>query len=139
MFQRDYILRAIDAAAQALARALRLFLVEQKPDQAEQEVAAGYAALSLDRELLLLLDGPTLRRHIGDDDKLLMAVRLLVSESEIKCHQGERAAASRRLKAARRLLAEHPAAPTELSADLARVAQLLEPKTELGTETKTRS
>lgn len=125
MFQRDYILRAIEAASQALARALRLFLVEKKPEQAEHEVAAGYAALGLDRELLLLLDGPTLRRHIGDDDKLLMAVRLLLGESEIKCHKGERAAAARRMKAARRLLAEHPKPPAELTAELERVAQSL--------------
>jgi hypothetical protein len=126
MFQRDYILRAIEAASEALARALRLFLVDKKPEQAEEEVAAGYAALGLDRELLLLLDGPTLRRHMGDDDKLLMAVRLLLSESEIKCHKGEKAAASRRLKAARRLLTEHPAVPAELTAELARVTHVLE-------------
>jgi hypothetical protein len=123
MFQRDYILRMIEVAGQAIARALGL-LVKKQPEQAEQALAEGYGALGIDRELLLLLDARTLRSQLGDDDRLAVAVRLLLCDSEIKWHKRENAAAQRRLKAARRLLSEHSAPTADLQAELERVAQL---------------
>jgi len=113
----------IEAAAQAVARALRL-LIQKRPQEAEQEVAAGYAALSIDRELLLLLDARTLRAQL-DDDRLAMAVRLLICDAEVRESQGETSAAVRRLKAARRLLAEHPAPDAEIAQELERVERAL--------------
>jgi hypothetical protein len=123
VFQRDYILRMIEVAGQAIARALGL-LVKKKPEEAEQALAEGYGALGIDRELLLFLDARTLRTQLGDDDRLALAVRLLACDSEIKWHKGEASAARRRLKAAQRLLAEHSAPSADLETDLQRLAQL---------------
>lgn len=122
MFQRDYILRMIQAVAGAIARVLKL-LAQKKPEEAEQALAEGYSALSIDRELLLMLDGPSLRNHFGDPDKLLMAARLLICDAEVQLHLGAQRAAARRLKAARRVLAEHTAPPAEVTDELARVEQ----------------
>jgi len=124
MFQRDYILRMIQAVAQAIGQVLRA-LAEKKPDAAEQALAEGYSALSIDRELLLMLDGPSLRSHFGDAEKLVLAARLLICDAEVQQHKGELRAAQRRLKAARRVLAEHGAAPDEVRAELDRVAAAL--------------
>lgn len=125
MFQRDYIQRMLDAVAQVIARVLRL-IAQKKPDEAEQALGEGYSALSIDRELLLMLDGPSLRAHFQDEDKLLMAARLLLCDCEVQIHKGEPRAAARRLKAARRILTEHGAPPPEVSAELARVTAALE-------------
>ena len=54
MFQRDYIQRMLDAVAQVIARVLRL-IAQKKPDEAEQALGEGYSALSIDRELLLMI------------------------------------------------------------------------------------
>lgn len=125
MFQRDYMLRMLEAAAQAIGRVLRL-MAQKKPDEAEQALGEGYSALSIDRELLLMLDGPSLRAHFGDDDKLLMSARLLLCDCELQLHKGQPRAAARRLKAARRVLAEHGAPPAEVSTELVRVTAALE-------------
>jgi len=125
MFQRDYILRMIEAVSRAIGRVMRA-LAQKKPVEAEQELAEGYNALSIDRELLLMLDGPSLRAHFGDPDKLVLAARLLVCDAEVQLHKAEPRAAARRLRAARRLLAEHGAPPEDVSAELARVSAALD-------------
>jgi hypothetical protein len=125
MFQRDYILRMIDAVAQAIARALKLLIQEQKPDEAEQVIAEGYGALSLDRELLLVLDGPSQRVHCGGDEKLVLAVRLLLADCEVQAYKRDRRAAQRTLKAARRAFAELSDKPAELEAELQRLTPLV--------------
>lgn len=125
MFQRDYMLRMLEAAAAAIARALGA-IAKKKPDEAEQALGEGYRALSIDRELLLMLDGPSLRAHFGDADKLLMSARLLLCDCELQLHKGELRAAARRLKAARRVLNEHGAPPSEVSDELARVTAALD-------------
>ena len=124
MFQRDYILRMAQAVAGAIARVLRL-LAQKKPEEAEQALAEGYSALSIDRELLLMLDGPSLRAHFGDPDKLLMAARMLICDAEVQLHRGLARAAARRLKAARRVLAEHAEPPAEVTDELRRVADAI--------------
>lgn len=124
MFQRDYIMRAVQQAAEALARALRL-LLQKKPEEAEQALQEGYAALGIDRELLLMLDATTLRRQLGEEEKLLMAVRLLLGESELRLQRGEAGAAARRWRAAARLSEQLAEVPPELTEELARLQSAL--------------
>ncbi|HET6340226.1 MAG TPA: hypothetical protein VFG30_43750 [Polyangiales bacterium] len=127
MFQRDYIMRAVQQAAEALARAVRA-LLNKKEDEAEQALAEGYNALGIDRELLLLLDATSLRSQLADDEKVAMAVRLLLGDAEVQQSRGESAAALRRLRAAIRLAATLPTLPTPdetLDAELARVREAL--------------
>lgn len=126
MFQRDYILRMIDAVAEAIARVLRLLLKDQKPEEAQQVLAESYRSLSLDREFLLVLDGPSIRTHCGnDDERLALAVRLLLSDCEVQVYKADRREASRALKAARRALAEVSDKPADLSAELARLTEVV--------------
>lgn len=120
MFQRDYIMRAIQQAAEALARALRL-LLQKKEDEAEEALAEGYNALGIDRELLLLLDGPSLRSQLADDEKVAMAVRLLLGDAEVRFSRGEPQAALKRLRAAIRLKGTLPAADSAIDAEIERV------------------
>jgi hypothetical protein len=124
VFQRDYIMRAVQQAAEALARALRA-LLSKKEDEAEQALAEGYAALGIDRELLLLLDATSLRSQLADDEKVAMAARLLLGDAELKQARGESPAALRRLRAAIRLAGELSTNDPALTADLARVRAAL--------------
>jgi len=126
MFQRDYLMRMIQQAAEALARALR-FLRERKEEEAEQALGEGYAAVGIDRELLLLLDAPTLRRQLADDEKVAMAVRLLIGDAELRHARGEGSAAARRLRAAARLAEQLGGGPeVELTGELERVRSLID-------------
>ncbi|HKP57700.1 MAG TPA: hypothetical protein VJV78_13305 [Polyangiales bacterium] len=124
MFQRDYIMRAVQQAAEALARALRL-LLQKKPEEAEQALQEGYAALGIDRELLLMLDAATLRRQLGEEEKLSMAVRLLLGESELRLQRGEGGAAARRWRAGARLSEQLAEVPPDLAEELARLQRAL--------------
>jgi hypothetical protein len=124
VFQRDYIMRAVQQAAEALARALRA-LLNKKEDEAEQALAEGYTALGIDRELLLLLDAASLRSQLADDEKVGMAARLLLGDAEVRQARGESAAALRRLRAAIRLAATLPAQDDLWVSELARVREAL--------------
>ena len=124
MFQRDYILRMMDAVAQAVARVIRLLRQQKNPEEAQQVLAEAYKGLSLDREFLLVLDGPSIRTHCGnDDERLALAVRLLLSDCEVQVYKADRREALRTLKAARRALAEVGDKPAELSAELERLTE----------------
>lgn len=126
VFQRDYILRMFEAVAQVAARVLKLLVQQKKPEEAQQVVAEGYRTLSLDREFLLVLDGPSIRTHCGgDDEKLQLAAKLLLLDCEVQVHKAERREALRTLKAARRVLGELREKPEELSQDLERLAQVV--------------
>lgn len=126
MFQRDYILRMINVVAQAVARVLQLLRQQKSPEEAQQVLAEAYRQLSLDREFLLVLDGPSIRTHCGgDDEKLSLAARLLLTDCELQLYKGEHREASRTLKAARRALAEVSDKPADLSAELARLTELV--------------
>jgi hypothetical protein len=126
MFQRDYILRMMDAVAQAVARVLRL-LAQKKPDEARQVIGESYRALSLDREFLLVLDGPSIRTHCGnEDERVALAARLLLADCEVQVHTGDRREALRTLRAARRALTEVPEKPADVSAELERMTQAVE-------------
>ena len=123
MFQRDYLLRVIQQAAEALARALRA-IVARKDDEAEQALQEAYTALGIDRELLLLLDAPTLRSQLAAEEKVAMAARLLLGDAELRHARGEPEAARRRLRAAHRLAEQLSEPDPELTAELARVREL---------------
>ena len=126
MFRRDYILRLIEQAAQAVARALKL-MVQKKPEEAQQQLDSAYALLSLDRELLLALDANSLRGHIADSERREMAARILLSDAELHCEKAAARPALRRLRAARRLLETLDApAPRDLLDELDRVTQLVD-------------
>jgi hypothetical protein len=126
VFQRDYILRMFEAVAQVAARVLRLLAQKKQPEEAEQVIAEGYRTLSLDREFLLVLDGPSIRTHCGgEDEKLALAARLLLLDCEVQVHKADRREALRALKAARRTLAELREQPAELSSELERLTQAL--------------
>jgi hypothetical protein len=124
VFQRDYIMRAVQQAAEALARALRL-LVQKKEDEAEEALADGYNALGIDRELLLLLDPGSLRSQLADDEKVAMAVRLLLGDAEVRASRGEPQAALKRLRAGIRLAGTLPKKDDSLDAEIARVRTAL--------------
>jgi hypothetical protein len=124
VFQRDYIMRAVQQAAEALARALRA-LLSKKEDEADQALAEGYLALGIDRELLLLLDATSLKSQLADDEKVAMAARLLLGDAELQQSRGASAAALRRLRVAIRLAAQLPEPDAELEAELARVREAL--------------
>jgi hypothetical protein len=126
MFQRDYILRMMEVVAQAVARVIRLLRQQKNPEEAQQVVAETYRALSLDREFLLVLDGPSIRTHCGgDDEKLAIAVRLLLLDCEVQVHKSERREATQTLKAARRALAEVNDKPADLSDELERLSGIV--------------
>ena len=122
VFQRDYLLRVIQQAAEALARALKL-LREKKDDDAEQALGEGYAALGIERELLLVLDAKTLRSQLADDEKVAMAVRLLLGDAEVRDAKGQRKGAVRRMKAAARLFEQLREPDGELAAELGRARE----------------
>lgn len=124
MFQRDFIMRAVQQAAEALARALRLLLAK-KEDEAEEALAEGYNALGIDRELLLLLDPSSLRSQLADDAKVAMAVRLLLGDAEVCASRGEPQAALKRLRAGIRLAGALPKADESLDGEIARVRSAL--------------
>lgn len=126
MFRRDYILRLIEQAAQAVARALKL-MVQKKPEEAQQQLDSAYALLSLDRELLLALDANSLRSHVADPERREMAARILLSDAELQCEKAAARPALRRLRAARRLLETLDApAPRDLQDELERITQRID-------------
>ena len=126
VFQRDYILRMVDAVAQAVARVIRLLKQQKDPEQAQQVLAEAYKGLSLDREFLLVLDGPSIRTHCGnDDERLALAVQLLLSDCEVQVFKADRPEAQRTLRAARRALREVRDAPANLSAELQRLHEVV--------------
>lgn len=104
LLQNDYLMKMIQQAADALARAFKR-LKAKELTHAEQELGEGYAAIGMEAELLSLLDGATLRDQLRDEEKLMMASRLLACEVELRVRQGDRSLARQRLKAARKLRA----------------------------------
>jgi hypothetical protein len=110
LFQRDYIMRAIEQAAQAIARAFG-FIVARKFDDAERELAAGYAAIGLDRELIGVLDAASFARQLRDDERIEGAVRLLACDAQLCAQRGDATRGRARLRLARGLL-EHLTNPT---------------------------
>src|SRR3954465_5767432 len=102
MFQRDYLMRMAAQVAQAVSRAFGL-IAKRQNDEAEQQLDTGYGALGMDRDLLLILDGPTLARQLGDDERMAAAITLLLCDAELQLARGDRPAAQKCLRAANRL------------------------------------
>jgi hypothetical protein len=118
MFQRDYVLRMVQQAAQAIARAMGL-VEQQRLDDADGELSGAYALLGLDRELVLLLDRDSLARVLDGDDKRAAAIRLLLSDAELAWQRGDRELAHKRVRAAGRLHRDLQAAHTDVADALA--------------------
>jgi hypothetical protein len=125
MFQRDYLMRMIAEVAQAVARALGL-IKQRKDDEAQQQLDTGYKTLGMDRELLLLLDGPTLARQLGDDPRIGAAITLLLCDAELQLARSDRPGAEKCFRAAHRLRAQLTAASADLEQAFERVEDLLE-------------
>lgn len=121
LFQRDYILRMVEQAAQAIARALGL-LAQDKPEEAEHALALGYSALGFDRHLIGVLDAATFARQLGDDERIAAAVRLLLCDAELCERRSDLAGSKRRLRLAAGLVEQlstpAPSLQSELDAAL---------------------
>jgi hypothetical protein len=125
VFQRDYLMRIVDQIGQAVGRALGL-IAKRKTDEAQQQLDTGYAALGMDRELLLILDGPTLARQLGDDQRIAAAITLLLCDAELQLARSDRLAAQKLLRAASRLRDQLPAAGADVEQAFERVDDLLD-------------
>jgi hypothetical protein len=121
VLQRDYILRMIEQAAQALARATGL-LAQHKLEDAGRELDGAYAALGVDRELLGVLDAATLAGQLRDDERVAAAARVLLCDAALCAKRGEHGAARRKLRVARNLGAQLAAPDATLEHELARMA-----------------
>jgi hypothetical protein len=124
LFQRDYILRMVEQAAQAIARALGL-MQDRKFEEASRELSAGYSALGLDRELIGILDAATFARQLGDDDRLAAAVQLLLCDAQLCAERSQHARMKSCLRLARGLFAHLTVPIPALQAELERAAQTL--------------
>lgn len=98
MQQRDYLLRMIEQAVQAILRALHL--VEQKDFvQAEASLQSAYGMLGLDRDLLQLLDAASVVSMIGPE-KRPTVLQLMLCEVELALARAQHRRASRRFELA---------------------------------------
>jgi hypothetical protein len=123
--ERDYILRLIEQASQAVTRALKLLLLEQ-PDEVERELVAAYSALGMDCVMLCALDGASIRSFFGDQEKLVLAVRVLLCESRLERTRSDIRGATKLLRAARKVCAQIDEPSAELRAELEGWASSLE-------------
>lgn len=117
LFQRDYILRMVEQAAQAIARALGL-VAQHKMQDADRALAEGYSALGFDRELIGVLDAATFARQFGDDDRISAAVRLLICDAQLCATRGDHARSDTRLRLASGLLSRLEMPNLTLQAEL---------------------
>jgi hypothetical protein len=124
LFQRDYILRLIEQVAESVTRAFR-FLAQQNTEEAERQLNTGYGALGVDREFLCALDAASIRNHFADEDKLALAVRLLLCDAELHQQRGQEQPARRLVRAARKLVQQIAAPDEALQQELTRVDQRL--------------
>ena len=106
MLRQDYILRLIEQAAAALARAFAA-LAGKQYDMALAELSQAFnAASKLDRRSFDALDTRTVARLLGSPEQLRMVARVLAAEAEVHEQQGNRLTARRCLQRARELLLE---------------------------------
>ena len=125
MFQRDYLMRMVAQVAQVVARALGL-IAKRQNDEAQQQLDTGYGALGMDRELLLILDGPTLARQLGDEERITAAITLLLCDAELQLARTDRPAAQKCLRAAHRLRAHVAGVDDALEQAFERVEELMD-------------
>jgi hypothetical protein len=106
LFRQDYILRLIEEAAAALARAFAA-LAGKKYDLALVELARAFSAASkLDRRSFDALDTRTVARLLGSPEQIRMVARILAAEADVHEQLGNALAARRCLHRARDLLLE---------------------------------
>jgi hypothetical protein len=123
MFRRDYILRLIEQVAQSITRAFG-FLAKKQPEEAQRLLDAGYGALGIDRELLCVLDGASVRTHLAEEEKLALAVQLLLCDAQLKREAQDDRAARRLLRAARKVFAQIAAPEAALVDELEQTSKL---------------
>ena len=106
MFERDYLMRAVQQVAQALARVLGL-RQQNKQEEADRELDELYRGLvPFDRELLDVLDAQTLATMIRDPERIRAVCQLLAFEADEAERRGEPARAERGRRRAAALLAQ---------------------------------
>jgi hypothetical protein len=106
MFERDYVMRAVRQVAPALARVLGLRQLG-KQEEADRELDELYRGLvPFDRELLDVLDAPTLVAMIRDPERVRAICQLLAFEADEADKRGEIARADRGRRRAQALLAQ---------------------------------
>ncbi len=113
MIREDYLIRLIKQFAGALARLLKLRQAGEH--RAALQVADGlYDALGITRELVDVVDTPTLAGILRDPDRMRAAAQLFWEEGHLFKSQGDPLAASLRYRRAHELLLEARAiAPTD--------------------------
>jgi hypothetical protein len=89
MLRRDYVMRMIARAVEAIARALGL-IKQGEVEPALQQIGEAYdAVLKFDRDLLDVLGTPTLVTMIGEPQLVRMVARISKLEGEIREERGE--------------------------------------------------
>ncbi len=93
MLQRDYLLRLIEQAANAIAKALGLL---EKGDvvTAEQEINGALSDLTnMDRQTFVLLDSKTLAPMLGPPKRVRAVARICLAAGKIHERKGDPGAA----------------------------------------------
>ena len=93
MLQRDYLMRMIERAVAALARALGLRQAGELELALEQIGEAYDAVLKFDREMLRTLDTPTLITMLGEPQLTRMVGRTSALEGELREQAGQQRSA----------------------------------------------
>lgn len=89
MLRRDYILRMIERAVEAIAKALGL-LKRGEYDRALTLLGEAYAAvLKFDRDMLDSLAAPTLVTMIGEPELVRLVARISKVEGDLREERGE--------------------------------------------------
>jgi hypothetical protein len=119
VFREDYILRIIQQMADFLAR-IAGHNRKREFDKAVSEASRAWAeVLDVPRELVEVLDTPTLAGMLGDPDKMRLASQLLVEEARAVAGKGDPLGAAQRYRRAFELLLEARAVDPRDSDDAA--------------------
>jgi hypothetical protein len=89
MLRRDYVMRMIARAVEAIARALGL-IKRGEFEPALRQIGQAYdAVLNFDRDMLEVLGTPTLVTMIGDPQLVRLVARISKLEGDIRDERGE--------------------------------------------------
>jgi len=93
--QRDYILRIVEALAQAVARILTLRKAGNTPEARQEIVRTAGSLFGLDLGLLELMGPATVAAQLGDPGKVEALAKLVDVKAEVEREAGETAAADK--------------------------------------------
>ena len=89
MLRQDYVLRLIEKAAHALAKALA-HVRGQELDEAQDCIAKAYEALlRVDRNMLEKLDARTLAPLLGRAEVVRVVAQIMAAEAKLHEHRGD--------------------------------------------------